>query len=76
MVFHREVIGRGRGYRRDRRVGQTERKTIEFTVTITDDAFRLLKYHGKLQLVGFSYNKKCTNVVMWKDEEYEYICVK
>ena len=34
MVFHREVIGRGRGYRRDRRVGQTERKTIEFTVTI------------------------------------------
>ena len=46
MVFHREVIGRGKGYRRDRRVGQTERKTIEFTVTITDDAFRLLKYHG------------------------------
>ena len=27
----------------------------------------------KLQLVGFSYNKKCTNVVMWKDKEYEYI---
>ena len=31
------------------------------------------KIRWKLQLVGFSYGKKSANVVMWKDEEYEYI---
>ena len=27
----------------------------------------------KLQLIGFSYDKKSANAVMWKDKEYEYI---
>ena len=27
----------------------------------------------ELQLIGFSYDKKSANVVMWKDKEYEYI---
>ena len=30
------------------------------------------KIRWKLQLVGFSYDKKSANVVMWKDKEYEY----
>ena len=33
----------------------------------------VIKIRWKLQLVGFSYNKKSANVVMWKDKEYEYI---
>ena len=31
------------------------------------------KIRWKLQLIGFSYDKKSANVVMWKDKEYEYI---
>ena len=31
------------------------------------------KIRWKLQLAGFSYDKKSANVVMWKDKEYEYI---
>ena len=31
------------------------------------------KIRWKLQLVGFSYDKKSANVVMWKDKEYEYV---
>ena len=31
------------------------------------------KIRWKPQLVGFSYEKKSANVVMWKDKEYEYI---
>ena len=31
------------------------------------------KIRLKLQLAGFSYDKKRANVVMWKDKEYEYI---
>ena len=31
------------------------------------------KIRQKLQLVGFSYDKKSANVVLWKDKEYEYI---
>ena len=31
------------------------------------------KIRWKLQLVGFSCDKKSANVVMWKDKEYEYI---
>ena len=27
----------------------------------------------ELQLIGFSYDKKSANEVMWKDKEYEYI---
>ena len=27
----------------------------------------------ELQLIGFSYDKKSANVVVWKDKEYEYI---
>ena len=30
------------------------------------------KIRWKLQLAGFSYDKKRANVVMWKDKEYEY----
>ena len=33
----------------------------------------VIKIRWKLQLVGFSYDKKSANVVMWKDKEYEYI---
>ena len=29
----------------------------------------------ELQLIGFSYDKKSANVVMWKDKEYEYISI-
>ena len=40
----------------------------------TNDVFLLLQYDGiKLQLIGFSYDKKSANVVMWKDKECEYI---
>ena len=31
------------------------------------------KIRRKLQLVGFSCDKKSANVVMWKDKEYEYV---
>ena len=31
------------------------------------------KIRQKLQLVGFSYDKKSANIVLWKDKEYEYI---
>ena len=31
------------------------------------------KIRWKLQLVGFSYDKKSANVVMWKDKGYEYV---
>ena len=31
------------------------------------------KIRWKLQLAGFSYDKKSANVIMWKDKEYEYI---
>ena len=33
----------------------------------------VIKIRWKLQLIGFSYDKKSANVVMWKDKEYEYI---
>ena len=33
----------------------------------------VIKIRWKLQLVGFSDDKKSANVVMWKDKEYEYI---
>ena len=36
----------------------------------------VIKMRWKLQMVGFSYDKKSANVVMWKDEEYEYISSK
>ena len=31
----------------------------------------VFKIRWKLPLVGFSYDKKSANVVMWKDKEYE-----
>ena len=33
----------------------------------------VIEIRWKLQLVGFSYDEKSANVVMWKDKEYEYI---
>ena len=33
----------------------------------------VIKILRKLQLVGFLYDKKSANIVMWKDKEYEYI---
>ena len=33
----------------------------------------VIKKQPKIPLVGFSYEKKSANVVMWKDKEYEYI---
>ena len=33
----------------------------------------VIKIRWKLQLVGFLYDKKSANVVMWKDKEYEFI---
>ena len=33
----------------------------------------IITIRWKLQLIGFSYDKKNANVVMWKDKEYEYI---
>ena len=32
----------------------------------------IIKRRWKLQLVGFSYDEKSVNVVMWKDSEFEY----
>ena len=40
---------------------------------ITNDLLLLLKYDSRIQFVGFSYEKKGANVVMWKDKEYKYI---
>ena len=31
-----------------------------------------IKIRWKLRMVGFSYEKKIANLVMWKDKEFEY----
>ena len=52
-------------------IGQ-HRKGLEFGFHFVS----VIKMRWKLQMVGFSYDKKSANVVMWKDKEYEYISSK
>ena len=33
----------------------------------------VIKIGWKLQFVGFSFDKKSANIMMWKEKEYEYI---
>ena len=40
---------------------------------ITDDFFSVIKIRWTLLLVGFSYAKKSTNALMWKDKDYKNI---
>ena len=52
------------------RISVSSGKGLNF---ITNYVLLVKKIQWKLQLVGFSYDKKSANVVTRKDKEYEYI---